>query len=301
MIQQTYTYTYIAPSTLRETLHALSNSSCHALPLAGGTYLLANLRQKEVQPERLVDLRHLEDLKQIRCEGRAVHIGALVTFAQLEHDRIIQRHIPLLAEMARTLGNPLARAAATLGGNIAASHALIVDAVGPLIALDAVLILQNGRSAAPASQRTLSVAEYVRQAFDPCELITWISIPVPPHNSFSFYSKVSNRQAGAPALASIAMNVAHRDGHITAAGIVLSALTPQPLRLPRIEQLLQGETLPLREAVIDRCIHTLRAGLPEPLSDIRASAAYRAALGSALVKKALNQIHQTKKESEKNA
>jgi CO/xanthine dehydrogenase FAD-binding subunit len=299
MVQQTYTY--IVPTTLRETLHALSESTCQALPLAGGTHLLVNLRQQGIQPERLVDLRYLEDLKQIRCEGRAVHIGALVTFAQLEHDRMIQRHLPLLAEVARTLGNPLVRAAATLGGNVAASHTLIADAVGPLIALDALLVLQNDRAGALASQRTLSVAEYVLQPPDPRELITWIKVPVPLPASFSFYAKVSNRQAGAPALASIAVNITLQDCRITAAGIVLGALTLRPLRLPRLELLLQGESVPLREAVIDRCLHTLQADLPEPLADIRASAAYRAALGSALVKRALNQLNQTKKETRKHA
>ena len=298
MVRQAYTY--VAPSTLQETLHALSDGFCQALPLAGGTHLLVNQRQDSVQPERLVDLRHLEELKQIRYEGLAaqaniqanINIGALVTFAQLEHDLIIQRHIPLLTEMARTMGNPLIRAAATLGGNIAASHSIITDAIGPLIALDAVLVLQNSQSDTQASQRTMSVAEYVLQAPDPHELITWISVPIPPDSSFSFYAKMSNRQSGAAALASIAVSITHQDQHITNASIVLSALTPQPLRLSRVESLLRGEKLPLGETVIDHCLHTLQANLLEPLSDIQASAVYRAALASALVKKALRQINQ---------
>lgn len=296
MVRQAYTY--IAPSTLQDTLHALSDGSYQALPMAGGTHLLVNLRQDLVQPERLVDLRHLEDLKQIRYEEQAVqaniNIGALVTFTQLEHDPIIQRHIPLLAEMARTMGNPLIRAAATLGGNIAASHTTITDAAGPLIALDAVLLLQNSKPDAHASQRTMSVAEYVLQTPDPHELITWISIPIPPNNFFSFYAKMSNRQSGAAALASIAVSITYQDQHITNTSIVLSALTPQPLRLSCVESLLRGEKLPLGGTVIDHCLHTLQANLLEPLSDIQASAVYRAALGSALVKKALRQINQIK-------
>ncbi len=283
-------FAYIVPATLQSTLQTLSQAGPATQPLAGGTRLLADLRQGTSQPETLIDLRLLADLRQIQPGEQTLTIGALVSFARLEREPLIRERAPLLAQMAASLGNPLIRNAATLGGNIISARTMIADAVVPLIALDARLVLYRSASATQAEQRTLNVAEYLLQEPDPRELITWILVPVLSPNSHTFYAKVSNRKAGAASIASVATHITSREERITAAHIVLGALTSQPFRPQRVEALLNGETLPLRATVIAHCLYLLRADLPEALHDTRASAAYRSAMGCALLKKSLEQM-----------
>jgi len=277
---------YAAPSTLPEVLLVLSAATPQVYPLAGGTHMLAHARQGAVQPGALVDLRRLEDLRQVSVQGRTVQIGALVTFARLECDEVLQEHVPLLCAMASLFGNPLIRSAATLGGNIAAARTGVADAVVPLYALNATLILQH----AYAEQRTVPIADYMLQEPDPCELITGISVPVQQRDSFSFYSKINARPADAAALASIAANVAFHEDHITEASLVLGALTRRPFHVRRIEALLPGASLPLREDLLAQCEAVLEQEWSGPLADLQGAAAARAALGSALVRKALQQL-----------
>lgn len=280
-------FTYVVPSTLQATLQSLSQAELAVQPLAGGTSLLVDLRRNAIRPDVLLDLRSLEELRQIHLSKQTVSIGALTTFAQLEHEHVIQDHVPLLAHMAGSLGNPLIRRVATLGGNIATARASITDAVVPLLALDAQLVLHMDTSVTP---RAVSIAEYLLREPDPRELITWIRVPVCTADAYAFYTKLSKRKAGAAAIASVATHITFRNKRITAARIALGAFAAQPFRPQRIEALLVGETVPLRTTMIDTCINLLRADLPEPLHNPVASASYRSAMCCVLVKKALEQV-----------
>lgn len=284
-------WTYAAPFTLRETLHILGDTVRQTQALAGGTRLLVDIRQGVVWPEKLIDLQHLEDLQQICFTEHAVNIGARVTLAQVEHNKALQQRVPLLTEMAKSFGNPLIRRSATLGGNIATARVMAADAVVPLCALDATLVLQKERAHSSMLRRAMRIAEYIRETPDPSELITWITIPVLPYNTCSFYYKLGNRKAGATALVSIAVRITAQNQYLSTASVVLGAITCAPFRVLRVEELLRGEVLPLRTGVIEECVRTLEEDLPEPLHDVGASASYRAAMGSALLRKALQQMH----------
>lgn len=113
---------YATPSSLNETLALLDDTNHLSMPLAAGTQLLVDLRNATSKPALLVDLRHVDMLKHVRLRTHSLEIGAMVTMAQVERKELILQHAPLLAEIAKHFGNPLIRAAATLGGNVAASR-----------------------------------------------------------------------------------------------------------------------------------------------------------------------------------
>lgn len=278
---------YMAPSSLEETLGLLGDTSHLSMPIAGGTRLLVDLQEKAAEPALLVDLRHLDTLKQIRLRADVLQLGGLVTLAQIEREETIARFAPLLVEMAKCFGNPLIRVAATLGGNIASSHKQVADAVVPLLALDALLLLESWKGDGGCRRRTLTLDEYVRQGPVNGELITQIAVPVRPPDSYAFYYKLGNRKAGAAPIASAAVAITSHHRRVIDARIALGAVALTPLRARRAEAALLGEVLPLRVSSIDRCLDSLTEELPEPLDDIWASASYRAMMGKALVKKAL--------------
>jgi len=255
------------------------------MALAGGTRLLIDVRAGVVQPAILVDLRHLDTLEYIRFDDHCVAIGARTTLAQIEMNPLIQRYVPVLAEMAGSFGSPLIRTSATLGGNIA-SFAPVADAVVPLLALDATLLFQ---SAGDRRRQQLSafITDHRREAAHAHGLITEVSVPVLPGNALWFYAKLGNRKANAIPIASVATVITIQSQRIQEARIALGAITPAPLRATHAEAVLLNESLPLRDQTIEHCLAVLATELQDPLDDMVASAGYRVLMGKALLRKAL--------------
>jgi len=280
---------YIIPSSLEAALQVVGDASHSAMALAGGTQLLVDLRAGLVHPAMLVDLRHLDTLEYIRLDNHHVNIGARTTLAQVEMNPLIQRYVPLLAEMAKSFGNPLVKVSATLGGNIA-SLVPVADAVVPLLALDANLLLQSVGNSRRCQRLSSFISEQRKDTSRAHELITQVTVPVLPGNALWFYAKLGNRKAGAIPIASVATVITTGDQRIQEARIALGAITPAPLRATQAEAVLLNEPLPLRGQTVEHCLAVLATELQEPLDDTVASAEYRVVMGKALVRKALNHL-----------
>ena len=87
--------------------------------LAGGTALLALMKDDVVVPKRLVNVKQIDGLRGISYQpGNGLRIGALVTIAELADDSAVRQHYPMLAEAAIEAASPQIRNLATLGGNM---------------------------------------------------------------------------------------------------------------------------------------------------------------------------------------
>jgi 4-hydroxybenzoyl-CoA reductase subunit beta len=103
------------PQTLAEAAALLADGG---RAIAGGTDLLPNLRRGIERPLQLVDLGRVAGLDAIDETDAGLVIGAGVTLARLADDARVARHLPALAEAARSVAGPGHRSAATLGGNL---------------------------------------------------------------------------------------------------------------------------------------------------------------------------------------
>jgi 4-hydroxybenzoyl-CoA reductase subunit beta len=86
--------------------------------LAGGTDLVANLRDGLVAPSTLVDLGAIKELAAIAFDNGGIRIGAGVTLARLAADVRIKTLYPAIAEAAASVAGPAHRSVATVGGNL---------------------------------------------------------------------------------------------------------------------------------------------------------------------------------------
>lgn len=87
--------------------------------LAGGQDLLTELMHHLVEPDRVVNLKHVPGLDAIEWDaGGGLTIGALVTLQDLAEDERVLRELPVLAEAAESVGSPQIRAMGTIGGNL---------------------------------------------------------------------------------------------------------------------------------------------------------------------------------------
>jgi 4-hydroxybenzoyl-CoA reductase subunit beta len=76
------------------------------------------MRQKLFEPEHVLDLRQIKELKGIRETEQGIEIGALTTLHEIEHSALLRESYPVLIEAAKTVASPLIRHMGTIGGNV---------------------------------------------------------------------------------------------------------------------------------------------------------------------------------------
>lgn len=110
--------TYLIPTTIVEVLEMAKANIGSFKYLAGGTDVMVNRFQGNETSPCLIDISKLEDLKGIRKENGFLRIGALEQLEDLKHVQELKDEFPLLIEAALSVGAPLLRKTATIGGNV---------------------------------------------------------------------------------------------------------------------------------------------------------------------------------------
>ncbi|THH36078.1 xanthine dehydrogenase small subunit [Aliishimia ponticola] len=212
-------------------------------------------------------LNRCADLKGIREEQNSIHIGAMTTLADLEP--VMEAHHPSFAAMIRRYGSAQVRAAATIGGNIA-NGSPIGDGPPALMALDAILHLRRGDT-----RRHLPLAsfflDYAKQDRAPGEFVEAVSIPKTGADRLKCY-KLSKRFDQDISAVCGCIWIETVGGKITVARLAFGGLAGIPARAAAAEDTLVEADW--SEATIRRAMDALQNDFT-PLSDMRASAAYR--------------------------
>ncbi len=109
-------FEYVSPTSKEQVATLIGD---HGSILAGGTDLLALMKDDVVAPQRLVNIKQIDQLRGVSYQpGNGLRIGALTTIAELMDDANVQRYYPVLAEAANEAASPQIRNLATLGGNM---------------------------------------------------------------------------------------------------------------------------------------------------------------------------------------
>jgi len=269
-------FEYRRPTTLTEATKYLADHSGSVRILAGGTDLVAWLRDDAVAPDLVVDIKNIPDLHDIKVDGDTLHIGSLVTFTDLIESDLIKEHAPLLAEMAETVASPGIRNRATMVGNIC-SAVPSCDAGPVLLAFNTSVHLTG-----PTGERSVDINDWfvgLRQtARTDDEVVTHLTIKLRQHGGV--YVKLM-RYAGED-LAQAAVGIVVYPDHEYR--VAFGAVAPTPIRSTRIEDALRGK--PLDDAVIAEVV----AMVPDeisPITDMRATAEYRTHVTKVMLKRGL--------------
>ncbi|TAJ23344.1 MAG: 4-hydroxybenzoyl-CoA reductase [Planctomycetota bacterium] len=112
-------FTLERPRSLAQAIALLSEHGPAALPIAGGTDLVPNLKHELFTPSVLVALEHVPELRGVRVEDDgALSIGAMTRLAEVAiHPDVVAR-APALAQAASLVAGPQLRTMGTLGGNV---------------------------------------------------------------------------------------------------------------------------------------------------------------------------------------
>src|SRR6202790_5581704 len=111
-------FSFRAPRTLEEAVRILHGEGPDAMPLAGGTDLLPNMKRRQQVPRTLLSLRGVESLHQVHSVDSGLRLGACLTLSEIAGDSRFRNGATALAQAASQVATPQIRNMATLGGNL---------------------------------------------------------------------------------------------------------------------------------------------------------------------------------------
>jgi xanthine dehydrogenase small subunit len=279
----------VRPGTLGEAYALLAEGSWR--PIAGGTDVMVALAgASDAADQPLLDLTGIEELRGIRVAQDRLVIGSATTFAEIRRSSLVAEHLPVLAEMAATVGGWQIQDRGTLGGNIA-NGSPAGDSLPVLLAADAEIVLGGpaGERAVPAGDFFTGYRATVRA---PGELIVRVEIPLPAGRQVRF-RKVGTRRA--LAISKVVMAVSWREAEGGGAGpeagvpaawrhvrVAVGSVAPVPIRARRAEAILEGASPTAQTA--DRAAAAIAAEIV-PIDDVRSTEAYRRAVTARVLRR----------------
>lgn len=250
--------------------------------IAGGTDLIPSMRQKLFEPEFVLDLRGISDLRGIRrSPDGGVEIGALTTLREIERSEVLRQYYPVLTEAAASVASPVLRNMGTIGGNICLDTRCLWynqsltwrkgcgfcikkdgdlchvapggtkcwavfsgDTPPALLCLDAELELASATGTRRVALRDFytGLGDNYRN-LQPTELLTRVFLPASSAGFKGVYRKLRVRGSIDYPLAGVAVAMKRSNGHVADARIGITAVNPAPLLVQGTSELLAGKVL----------------------------------------------------------
>lgn len=276
---------YFEPGSLQEAVGLLQRYGSKARMLAGGTDLLIQIRERIEQPEQLINIKKIPGIDELHFDPvKGLSIGALTTTRQVEISPIAREHYASLAKSVTDFASIQVRNRATVVGNVCRASPS-ADSLPPLIADDASIEIHG-----PNGVRTMPVEDFCvapgKTRLETGELAARLLVPAPAPNTRKVYLKHGRRVQMELATVGVAVSLTLDGDVCSKIGIVLAAVAPVPLRAKNAEAVLLGKKIDaaLIEAAAEAAMEESR-----PISDVRASAAYRKQMVRVLTRRALEQ------------
>jgi 4-hydroxybenzoyl-CoA reductase subunit beta len=318
-------FDYHRPRTLAEALGLLASLGPRAQIIAGGTDVLPNMKQGLFEPEHVVSVARLEELRGISLAptGDALLVGAGMKLGEIADSLLVQRLAPALAEATGAVGGPHHRAMGTLGGNICLDTrcryynqtyfwrkalgyclkkdgtvchvvkggakcvaAASNDSAPALIALDAEICILGPTGERRVPARDFYTADGIKNTVLAAgEIVVRVAVPLVPGRRSAF-EKLRKRGAIDFPLLSVAARLdTDADGKLTAGDVVVSALGARPRRI-RAATKVGGPGSPAPERLADTLAQAAYAEC-KPLTNLDDEAEWRREMVPVLVEKAV--------------
>ena len=278
---------YFRPQTVPEALSLLEEFRGSARLLAGGTDLIPQIRNREMEPKVLVDITRIPGLGEIQLKDGVIKIGALVTHAQVVESSLIREKGTALSEGASQLGSPQIRNMATVAGNVVSGQPG-ADTTVPLLALDATVkvISKQGEHTIPVTDFFLDTGKTRLDIHR--EMVTEIFFPALMTNESSVSLRLARRKSLALPILNVSVVVSadlkqKRFNHVN---IALGPVAPTPLRAKEAEGILHDS--PITDGVIKEAATKAAAEANPRTSLLRGSGEYRKEMVKNLVERAIH-------------
>ena len=313
----------LRPRHLDEAIEQLANHSSNIRVLAGGTDLIPSMRQKLFEPEYVLDLRGIAELKGItpHTDG-GVAIGALTTMRAIERSEFLRQQYPVLTEAAATVASPVLRNMGTIGGNICLDTrclwynqsltwrkgcgfcikkdgdichvapggtkcwaAFSGDTPPALLCLSTEIEIAgpNGKRRMPLADFYTGIGDSYRR-LQPNEILTRVLLPPSTAGYNGVYRKLRVRGSIDYPLAGVAVVMKRSNGHIADARVGITAVNPAPLIVKGASEMLAGKMMSEELAA---AVGDLAARIAKPLTTSALTPEYRREMIRVFTKRAV--------------
>jgi carbon-monoxide dehydrogenase medium subunit len=273
---------YLAPQNTEDAVALLSKSKGSVHVLAGGSDLLVRMKGGYIEPDVVVDIKHIKAMNGIKKTANGFSIGAAVSCASMGEHAALSKAWPGLVEAANLIGSDQIQGRCTIVGNMCnASPA--ADSVPALIAANAVAIVQG-----PRGSREVDVAKIAtgpgKTSLKKGEVVESILLPPRKAKSADAYLRFTPRTEMDIAVVSAAVNLKlGAKGVVEEARVALGAVAPKALLVPAAGKALVGSTLD------DQALEKLVAACAKacaPIDDKRGTVEFRTRVATVLAKRA---------------
>lgn len=250
--------------------------------LAGGTDVLVQLRADIVTPDTLIDIKHIEGVRDItRNADGSWTIGVAVTGAEMTEHPDLGGDWPGLVEAMDLVGSTQIQGRATLTGNLC-NGSPAADSVPAMVAANASVSV-NG----PTGAREVAAIDIPtgpgRTSLAQGDIVTAVNIPAPTPGGGDAYLRFIPRTEMDIAVVGCAINLVVSGDKITAARVVLGAVAPTVLLVQECADAIIGSTLD--DAALER-LATAASAACNPITDKRGTIEFRTKVAGVLARRA---------------
>lgn len=270
------------PSSVKEVSELLARYGESAKVYAGGTELLLVMKEGLVQYERLINIKRLEGLNEVKLDNGTLRIGALCTHHQLETSTALQKNLPSLVKLEQNVANVRVRQVGSIGGNLcfAEPHA---DPGTLLIAVGAKLVAEKS-----SAKREIAAEDFFIDAYETClesdELLTEIRVPAPGAQSGIAYLKFGYLERPSVG-AAVALTLNGGGKSVSDIKIAVGCAGPAPKRVAEAEELLRGKGIDEATQNLPKA-GAVAGSAAQAISDLHGSQEYKEHIVGVLLKRA---------------
>jgi len=234
---------YVIARTLEQAFDTLELKKQSKAIIAGGTDLLLDIQQgRHTQPDILLDVSEIDEMRHIKLEGEKIYLGGAVTHNEIMRSDLLAEHAQCVVEGCSLIGGPQVRNVATIGGNVA--HALPAgDGTIALLALDAEVNIASSPGKSRWEPLVAIFAGPGRVTFDrERELLVGFRFPCRTVRGGSAFQRVMRPQGVAIAILNMAAWL-HLDANrqINDLHIACGPAGPLPFRAYQTEDVFKGK------------------------------------------------------------
>lgn len=273
---------YVKPESFEAAARLLRDEDGVSRILAGGTDVLVQLKAEMVEPDLMVDMKHLPGMRDIVAEDGGFRIGAAVSGAQMgEHDAL-KALWPGVVEGVELIGSSQVQSRATMAGNLCTGSPS-GDSVPAMVTAGAVARVQgpDGRRDVPVVDIPTGPGE---NSLAKGEFITSIFLPARPERASDAYLRFIPRTEMDIAVSSAAVSLElDGDGVVTAAHVAIGAVAPTVLLVKDAGAALVGSKL--EETAIAGLVAAVEAAC-NPITDKRGTIGFRTRTAGVLAMRA---------------
>ena len=273
---------YEAPESLDAAVRLLASETGLAKVLAGGTDLLVQLKTDLIEPDLIIDIKGIQDVRTISGDGASGYrIGAAVTGAEMEEHATLKNDWPGVVEGTNLIGSTQIQGRATMGGNLC-NGSPAADSVPGLIAAGAVATV-----AGPNGTRDIPVKDVMvgprKLALAKGEFVVSFQLPARKAHSSDAYLRFIPRTEMDIAVVGVGVNLeTNGSGQITAATVSLGAVAPTPLLVEAAGNALVGSSLD--KSALDALDAACQAAC-NPINDKRGTIEYRTKVAGVIARR----------------